>query len=255
MAKNVVLTADKLKKQKKFRSNLKIILLCSLILLIIIFLILSIVYNGGRFTVTLDPNFALESGIVIYEDPEYKESKGKLYAEDLDFMDNISINWLPKDIHNEKNGSHNGENYIAYTFHVENEGEEIQNYWYSIVIDDVIKNVDEAVRIMIFVNDEKSVYAKKNSYTGKPETDTKEFYSEDIAVLEQRENFKPKDVDKITVVIWLEGDDPDCVDALIGGEIKLHMEIREEHINQNAEEVGDENEPKEEDKEESKVEE
>ena len=36
-------------------------------------------------------------------------------------------------------------------------------------------------------------------------------------------------------MIWLEGDDPDCVDALIGGEIKMHMDIREEHIEQKGE--------------------
>ena len=38
--------------------------------------------------------------------------------------------------------------------------------------------------------------------------------------------------DKFTVVIWLEGDDPDCVDSILGGEIKMHMEIREEHKEQ-----------------------
>ena len=38
-------------------------------------------------------------------------------------MDNISIDWIPKNIDTESNGSHNGENYIAYTFYIENEGE------------------------------------------------------------------------------------------------------------------------------------
>ena len=246
MAKEVVVTAKKLKKRKNFKKQLKIVMLSCFILLIITFLILSIVYNGGHFTVTLDPNFALQTGIVIYENKEYKEAKGKLYAQDIDFMDNISINWLPKDIDSEKDGSHNGQNYIAYTFYVENEGNEVQNYWYSVVIDDVIKNVDEAVRIMIFHNGEKKVYAKKSAYTGKAEEGTVEFYSDDYAVLEQRKDFKPGDVDKMTIVIWLEGDDPECVDALIGGEIKMHMEIREEHIEQIKEGVNNESEQKEE---------
>jgi len=232
MAKEVVVTAKKLKKRKNFKKYLKIVMLSCFVLLVITFLILSIVYNGGRFTVTLDPNFALKTGIIIYENSEYKEAKGKLYAQDLDFMDNISINWLPKDIDKEKDGSHNGQNYIAYTFYIENEGNEVQNYWYKVAIDDVIKNVDEAVRIMIIRNDEKKVYAKKSSYTNKPEEGTIEFYSKENAVLEQRKDFKPGDIDKMTIVIWLEGDDPDCVDALIGGEIKMHMEIREEHIEQ-----------------------
>ena len=39
----------------------------------------------------------------------------------------------------------------------------------------------------------------------------------------------PEDIDKITIVIWLEGDDTECVNALLGGEIKMHMDIMEEH--------------------------
>ena len=144
-------------------------------------------------------------------------------------MDNISIDWIPSNINNESDGSHNGDNYIAYTFYVANQGNESIDYWYSIIIDDVIKNVDEAVRVMIFLNDEKTVYAKKNSYTGMEEKDTKSFYADDEAVLENRKGFAPGDIDKFTVVIWLEGDDPDCVDSILGGEIKMHMEIREEH--------------------------
>lgn len=229
MNKEIVLTADQIYGRKKRFKNIKIILSITLIILILSFIILSIIYNGGRFTITLDPTLALESGIVIYDDPEIKEEKRKLSAKELNFMDNISIDWIPQNIDNEQNGSHNGENYIAYTFYIENKGTEIMNYWYSVVIDDVIKNVDEAARVMIFLNGNKTVYAKKNSYTGEPEKDTKEFFSKEEAVLEKRENFSPNDVDKFTVVIWLEGDDPDCVDSILGGEIKMHMEIREEH--------------------------
>ena len=49
---------------------------------------------------------------------------------------------------------------------------------------------------------------------------------------EVAENFKVGDLDKYTVVIFIEGSDPDCIDALIGGEIDLHMNITEEHIPQ-----------------------
>ena len=58
------------------------------------------------------------------------------------------------------------------------------------------------------------------------------FYDNKIPVLEEREKFAPGDVDKFTIVVWLVGDDPDCVNALIGGEIKMHMDITEEHIKQ-----------------------
>lgn len=231
----VVITADKLKRRKKQSRMARIIVLILLILFALIYFILGIVYSGGRFTITLDPTFALESGIVLYDNKEGRDKKNILYASELEFMDNISVNWIDPNVDNQGDGSHNGENYIAYTFYLENEGSRNINYWVECAIDDVIKNVDEAVRIMIFLNGEKTIYAKVNDLTDEAEENTIKFYSDDLAVLRKREDFKPGDVDKYTVVIWLEGDDPDCVDAIIGGEIKMHMDIREEHIEQEGE--------------------
>lgn len=230
MASEVIVKADKIKKRNNFFKILKLGLTILFIVLIFAFIILNVLYKGGKFTVSLDPRLALDSKIVIYEDNELKEPQKKLSARDMEFMDNISIDWIPKDIDN-YNGSHNGENYIAYTFYIENEGEETINYWYSIIIDDVIKNVDEASRVMIYLNGEKTVYAKLNSYTKEEEIGTKAFYDKDTAVLEQRKDFSPGMVDKFTIVIWLEGDDPDCTDNILGGEIKMHMEIRGEYKN------------------------
>lgn len=229
MAKEVVVKASTIAKRKKRYQKTKLTISIVLLILIFSFIILSIIYKGGRFTITLDPRLSADNRIVIYEDNEIKESKRKLVARDLDFMDNISIDWIPQNIDTEANGSHNGENYIAYTFYIENEGEETINYWYMVLIDDVIKNVDEAARVMIYKNGEKTVYAKTNSLTKEAEKDTKPFFSKDKAVVEQRKRFAPGDVDKYTIVIWLEGDDPDCTDNILGGEIKMHMEIREEY--------------------------
>ena len=228
MASEVIVKADKIKKRNNIFKILKLGLTILFVVLIFAFIILSVVYKGGKFTISLDSRLANDSKIVIYEDNEIKEGQRKLSARNIEFMDNISIDWIPKDIDN-YNGSHNGENYIAYTFYIENEGEEIINYWYSIIIDDVIKNVDEASRVMIYLNGEKTIYAKLNSYTGKEETDTKAFFDKKTAVLEQRKDFSPGMIDKFTIVIWLEGDDPDCTDNLLGGEIKMHMEIRGEY--------------------------
>lgn len=227
---NVKVTAQKLEKRKKRLKYTKRIVIILFILLLAIFFVLMVIYKGGSFTVTLDPNFSLKSGLVLFEHLDNPEPKNRLYAKEIDFMDNISVNWLPQNINNEAEGAHNGENYIAYTFYVGNHGKETINYWYQINILDVIKNVDEAIRIMIYQNNERIIYAKKNELIGNPEEGTTPFYSDDIAVLKQRKHIKPNENDKYTIVIYLEGDDPECVDAIIGGEIKLKMEITEEHI-------------------------
>ena len=233
MAKEVIVKAITIAKRKKRYTKTKIVISIILLVMIFAFIILSVIYKGGRFTITLDQRLANDNKIVIYEDNEIKENKRKLSARDLEFMDNISIDWIPTNIDTEANGSHNGDNYIAYTFYVENEGTDTVDYWYSIVIDDVIKNVDEAARVMIYLNGEKTVYAKINALTNEPEKDTTPFFSKDKAVLEERKAFSPGDIDKFTVVIWLEGDDPDCTDNILGGEIKMHMEIREEYTDPN----------------------
>lgn len=229
--KKVLTNAEKRAKRETKIKILKIGLLVSALFLIIIYFILRVIYEQGAFTISLDQNFAKKSGVVIYEKMETKESKRVLEAEKLEFIDNISINWLPKDLDKSSEGSHNGENYIAYTFYVENQGSQDVNYWYSILVDDVIKNIDNAIRVMVYQNGVNTVYAKMAS-NGNPESGTTPFYSNNIVLMEQRKDFTPGTVDKYTVVIWIEGDDPDCIDALIGGEMKMHLEITEEHKGQ-----------------------
>ena len=226
----VEVEAQKIYKRKLFIKIVKIAFLLLLILISIIYLFLYIIYAGGRFTVSLDKNMSNRKNIFLSEDGNIKNKARKLSADTIEYMDNISINWLPENIDIEKNGGHNGDNYIAYTFYVINSGKEKVNYWYEIDIDDTIKNVDEAIRIMIYRNGEKTVYAKKSKDTGQAEPGTKKFISSKIAVLEQRKNFKPSSKDRYTVVVWIEGDDPECKNDLLGGEIKLHMDFTEEHV-------------------------
>ncbi len=232
MAKEVVLKAQDIKRRKKIEKVALLLLLLLLVILTFAYFVLNVVYNEGHFTISMDKNTYLRSNLVMYESMNDRSSVIKLSAEKIAFMDNISIKWLPDNINKAEGGNHNGENYIAYTFYLENKGEENINYWYSVIIDDVIKNVDDAVRIMIFLDDEKTVYAKKNSVTNQPEKDTKPFANEKdgTIILEKREKMIPGKIDKVTIVIWLEGDDPECVNAILGGEMKMHMNIIEEHV-------------------------
>lgn len=222
--------AQKVYKRKLFVKIVKISFLLLLILISIIYLFLYIIYAGGRFTVSLDKNMSNRKNVFLSEDGNIKNKARKLSADTIEYMDNISIKWLPSNIDTDKTGGHNGDNYIAYTFYVINAGKEKVNYWYEIDIDDTIKNVDEAIRIMIYRNGEEVIYAKKSKATNKAEPGTRQFVSSEIAVLEQRKNFKPNSKDRYTVVVWIEGDDPECNNDLLGGEIKLHMDFTEEHV-------------------------
>ncbi len=226
----VEVEAQKVYKQKLFIKLVKIAFLLLLLFISILYLALYIVYDGGRFTVTLDKNMSNRKNVFLSEDGKLSNKTRKLSADTIDYMDNISVKWLPDDLDTSTTGAHNGDNYIAYTFYIVNAGKENVHYWYEIDIDDTVKNVDEAIRIMIYHNGEKTIYAKKSKETKKAEPGTKKFVSKTIAVLEQRKNFKPNSKDRITVVVWIEGDDPECKNDLLGGEIKMHMDITEEHV-------------------------
>ena len=84
----------------------------------------------------------------------------------------------------------------------------------------------------MYRNDDMKLYAKANKKTGEAEEGTTVFYSDKEVAVEQRKGFNPGDVDKFTVVVFVEGDDPECLDEIVGGEMKMHMEITEEHIKQ-----------------------
>lgn len=228
MAKGVLITADTIRTRRKLGRIAKISLLILLLFLIVVYIILQVIYSEGKFTITLDPNEELNSGLMMYETLNDPTPKRQLVADAVQFMDNISIKWLPDDINGDYEGSHNGDNYIAYTFYLSNGGKSAVHYWYEVDINDSVKNVDEAVRFMIIHNGTKKVYAKRNKTTLEPEDGTISFVDEKIAILEQRKNFKPGEVDKFTIVMWIEGDDPDCLNDLLGGEIKFGMNIFEE---------------------------
>lgn len=241
MAKEVVVTADKVKQRKKRSRIIKRSLLILLVFLIVLYIILDVIYSEGKFTVTLDSNRTLESGLAIFDSLNNSHGKRKLEATPIKFMDNISHTWIPANVDEEADGSHNGQNYIAYSFYVENQGRRVVNYHYEVIVDDVIKNVDEAIRIRIYRNGESVTYAKRNHLDNQPEKDTEPFLEikeEKGPIIHQKiADFKPDDLDRYTILVWLEGPDPDCTNALIGGELKMHMVITEEHIEQK---LGDE---------------
>ena len=159
--------ARKEKKKRAKRKVLKVLLGVTILFLINTYIILAIFYRGENFTVTLDSEYGREASLIIYERKDDSENwRNFLRSDDIEFFTDISVNWLPSDIDNEGDGSHNGRNYIAYTFYAENRGQDTINYWSRIEIEDVIRNVDEAIRVMVFKNDSKVIYAKNNRETG-----------------------------------------------------------------------------------------
>lgn len=227
MKSKVKLSASKVKQEKKTNKIFRIVLILIILILLILYFVIGIIYNRGNFSITLDKDLYFESGLMIYDDPEYKVYRNELLAPAPDTFDSMSYKWLPDNLGEEKLGTHNGDNYLAYTFLIENTGDKEVNYISRVVIEDVIKNVDEAVRIRIYKGNEYVTYAKLSN-TGEPEEDTVPFLEDKLVMEEHVENFAPGDINKYTVVMWIEGTDPDCTDNILGGEFKAYMNFSSE---------------------------
>ena len=225
----VNVNAKKLKKRKILTKSLFIVFLGLLLLLSIAYFIVYIVNQTGNFTIMLDENLDKESNIVISPRSDFSILPRKMVMDSLEYMDNITESWLPNDI-DDIEGPHNGNNYLAYTFFVKNISDDETEYRTTIDILSVIKNVDDAVRVAVYKNGVKTVYAKRRPDTFEPEVGTEPFYKVDQVMNVLHDKFMPGQVDKYTVVIWLEGNDLECIDSILGGEMKMVMTIGEDRV-------------------------
>lgn len=221
----VRVTADSVYKRKIMMKLVTIAIAVLLLFTSVIYGVIYIVNQTGNFTISLDPNLKETSKIVMSPYKDFRETHLLLKASALEYMDNIAESWLPTNI-DAVDGDHSDDNHIAYTFYIKNEGDKAIDYMALIEIQSVIKHVDEAVRVAVYYNGEKTVYAKNQKGTKKPEPNTVAFESNAKIMEVISKEFKPNEIDKYTVVIWLEGNDPECIDNIMGGEMKMLMTIR-----------------------------
>ena len=217
------------KEVKRHFVLMRVLALLVIILVLIVAIAYAISYfydKYGSFTVKINKYDMMRQGLTLSETPEFDKTNSVLNANIVYDMTNISGDDLPDNL-DMINGSHNGESYIAYTFYLINGGDDTISYEGEMSIENVTNNVDEAVRVALYVNGEKTVYGKtKSNGTGKESDCDSEFTSATVVMRNKREKFEPKAKDKYTVVIWLEGNDPDCTDELIGGTLKLGMDFK-----------------------------
>lgn len=215
-------------KEAKLYSVLRRFLLTLLVPMV---LLTTVVYTAsalytkyGSFTVTVNKYDASRYALSLSETPQPEAQLSRLNARTAEDITNISAEDLPGDI-DSINGEHNSDNYLAYTFYLHNVGENTVTFEYHMFITNVENDVDKAIRVRIYRDGEYTTYARTRSDGQGPEEGCVDFLTADTIVREQVQDFKPGDMVKFTVVMWIEGNDPDCVDDLIGGSLKTDMSI------------------------------
>lgn len=217
-------TAKKIRRRTVLFKVSSTIMAISVSLLLVFYGFFTFANELGNFTIEIDQK-NYQKGISLSNTKEFTSPTVYISADAVEKMDNITESWLPPNL-DSIDGAHNGENYIAHTFYLKNVGEVDISYSVEIKILEVRKEADEAIRVKLYRNGEAVTYAKKQKGTEIPEPNTTPFYSVDKVMSQQITNFKVNDVDKYTVVVWLEGNDPECIDNIIGGRVNMAMSFK-----------------------------
>lgn len=204
--------------------RLRLLLLGMMLLVVILFIAAFAQEKMGNFTINLDRLELYRRGISIADNGDFDGATARLTAATVKDATNISIEDLPKNLDSAKDGNHNGKNYMAYTYYVRNAGKEDLSYIARITLDSCSKGAEKAVRIAVWRNGKRVIYAAP-AKNGGTEQNCKNFKSDDVVCEYEEKNFLVGNVDKYTIVIWMEGDDPECVDSIIGGSVELSMHI------------------------------
>jgi hypothetical protein len=220
-ANEAAAAVEKAKRRRKLYAGILIGLVSILLIMYIISMLLT---QWGDLVISIGDLYDGKT-IMLCENGEFEDGVGvKLNGGSVENVTNITKDWLPKNLDTEKDGQHNGENYLAYTFYLKNTGDQDLEYNTKMTITGASKSADEAIRIMIYKNGKEEVYAK-GTYNDreKAEEDATVFVDNETVLTTESSQLNAGSVDKFTVVIWVEGNDPQCLDPIRGGFVRSQM--------------------------------
>ena len=235
-------------------------LLALLGLLLLVFSTIS--HARGFFTINLTEGMFRE-GFTLSETRGFENPTVQLFATPAENVPCVSISHIPTDV-DDVDGEHN-HTYFAYTWYLRNEGETTVDYDWELSLTAESLELSDALWVMFFEDGEMRLFAKANELTGQPEAlpafddnsrgyrflpirdlapqsdqfqivkqngtavwwrvvpDT--FVSDSMITTGYMPGVDPMEVHRYTVVLWLEGDDPDATDELIGGHAGVTMQF------------------------------
>ncbi len=250
-------------KKIRYKSARRIFRIGYFIALVIMLLLAFLTYYGqysGNFVMTVDEE-TYDRGIAISESKEFETYARWLTADAVEEVRDITLEQI---IYNDfegilttdgsfrdsvLGGANNRKlNYLAYTFYLRNVGRYETNVGYEVVITDVTGMLAQGIRIMIIQDgyiytDQTSITTlddlRDGTYTLYQYEDTehkdypqvlqnaKNFLSDSVVCHEQIRGLGADQTKKFTILMWLEGEDPDCtiknIDQIYGSKIKIAM--------------------------------
>ena len=112
--------AEERTRSSKLIRKILITILTILLILLILWLVSIFITLYGDLVISTDRSLR-ENGIQLCAEESFKDPAIQLSAPKVQDATNITYDWLPKNL-DKKDGAHNGENYLAYTFYLRNGG-------------------------------------------------------------------------------------------------------------------------------------
>lgn len=212
---------------------------------LLVILPFSIIENQkGNFIVTMTDSL-MDQNMVFSERESFEVAKVQLRSDELKEVNAYTLADMPDNL-DQQEGSHNMANVVAYTFWIRNDGEETTDYDWYLLHTTSTKNVDYATWVMLYEEGKQTIYAREREdgipeyitgyhtptlsdqaanpdeqyqpdESGNYRVVTTPYLDRDIVAKGSVENIAPGESRKYTAVIWVEGEDPDCTEDLIGG--------------------------------------
>lgn len=200
--------------------------------------------NSGNFVMSVDED-AFKRGIAISDKKDFSTQNRWLTADPVEDVRDTTLAFIDIEeiINTEGAYKQTRSNYLAYTFFLTNVGSEATPVDYEVVITNQSKDIAEAIRVLIIVdgeiayNEQGIRYVEYDTYSMYQAPDLhdiqyigdlanfKLFKSSDIICQEVISNLRPGQTKKISVMMWLEGEDPECIETLASAKIKISMNL------------------------------
>ena len=183
--------------------------------------------NAGNFVMSVDTAARLR-GITMSLDPEFETSTSRLLSDPIDAAKDVTYAWIKREeiVATPGNYVDIDHDYVAYTFYVKNEGFETVDLSYYVRITDVYNNLDAAIRVLIIDDGVETLYMKEDTITkdySKWMPEAEKFITTATVMRKVIPDFNPGEIRAFSIVVWLEGQDPDTTDEILGGMIKMTM--------------------------------
>lgn len=177
----------------------------------------------GNFTVSIDPHQG-NKGIAISETRGFANPTDTLSTIGIPDTWNITLADIPDGIDSDAGGAKNGQDYFVYTFFLKNTGTETLDYNERLTLVDNGKDAVKAIRFGLYRDGERTIYASPAANGQKEEFACDEAFAGDINLIDKdKTGLEPGQIVRYTVVVWFEGNDPECVNNIFGGTVGLTL--------------------------------